>query len=119
MAYDTVTIKLDTLEKYSLLVAFCRENLISIESIEQDKPEFSNREKRAPRSPFKSFCGPENLNRQGLLAEEDVYRVLMRYAKSRNLLMPKGRIQLNQALKDAFAVDVGESDIQSLIQKAF
>jgi hypothetical protein len=124
MDYDPVyvTLNLPTPEKYCMLLEFCRQNDIPIEPVEQAKPEFPMKEKRKPTAAFKAFCGPENLNRQGLLTEEDAYMVLMRYATRFNLMLPHGRIVLNAALKDAFVTDmthVSDKEMRAFIQRAF
>lgn len=124
MAYDPVyvTLNLPTPEKYCMLVEFCAQNGIPIEPVEQVKPEFPSKEKRKPTAAFKAFCGPENLNRQGLLTEEGAYMVVIRYATRFNLVMPDGRIVLNPALKGAFATDmthVSDKEMRAFIQRAF
>jgi len=118
----SLSIQLETQEKYVALLEFCSDNSIPIESGEPYVPVFMEKTKKKPTAAFKFFCGSQNLTKEGLTTEEEVYNTTMRYAKAFNLLLPDGTIKLNKALQDAFQTDmarVRSYEILGLVVKAF
>jgi pyruvate formate-lyase activating enzyme-like uncharacterized protein len=118
----SLTVALDTEEKHEALLEFCRDHRIAVETTEQYVPVFVEKTRKKPTTAFKHFCGPENLAKDGLASEEDIYNIIMRYAKTFKLIFPDGTIQLNRAMKDGFQTDmarVRSYEILGLIVRAF
>lgn len=118
----SLTLHLETQEKYMALLEFCRDASIAIESGEPYVPTFLEKTLKRPTAAFKFFCGSENLTKEGLTTEEDVYNIIMRYAKRFNLILADGTIKLNKAMQDAFKTDalrIRPYEILGLIVMAF
>jgi hypothetical protein len=118
----SLTVQVETEEKYTALLEFCRDNRIAMEGSNPYVPVFLDRTKKLPTSSFKHFCGSENLDKNGMLTEEDVYQVIMRYSKVFNLILPDGTIQLDKAMKSGFQTDmprIRDYEILGLIVRAF
>jgi hypothetical protein len=118
----SLTLQLDTEEKHEALLEFCRDHRIAVETTEPYVPAFIENTRKKPTAAFKHFCGPENLAKDGMASEEDIYTIVMRYAKTFKLMLPDGTIQLNRAMKDGFQTDmprVRSYEILGLIVRAF
>jgi hypothetical protein len=118
----SLTLQVDSEEKYTALLEFCRDARIAMESSNPYVPTFSDQRKKRPTSSFKHFCGSENLDKNGMLTEEDVYQFILRYTKVFNLMLPDGTIQLDKAMKSGFQTEaprIRDYEILGLIIKAF
>jgi hypothetical protein len=114
--------RLETQEKHMALLEFCRDSAIGIETGEPYVPTFLEKAPKKPTAAFKFFCGPENLTKEGLTTEEEVYHIIMRHVKAFNLLLPDGTIKLDRAMQDAFRTDMARLrsyEILGLIVMAF
>ena len=121
MSY-TLSLEVNTLEKFSKLMQFCSENNIAIPSAASNpfKPVELNREKRTPSQAYVNFCGAENLNKKGEVSEQDIYDTIVRYTSIFNLVMSDGSIKLDEALQAALGTDKSrmyEHELLSVIPK--
>lgn len=125
-AYTPVSIKLElnSPEKYVRLLEFCNENGIYMPPMTSEpfRPVFLNTERRKVTPAFKSFCGPENLLKDGTTTEENAYHTVMRYVSVFKLQTPDATIHFNKALKEAFQTDQSrfyEHEICKMISEVF
>jgi hypothetical protein len=123
MSYP-VTVEVNNLEQFSKLMQFCTENSIYIgpQPTNPFKVAALSRENKKPSATYAWFCGSENLNRNGLTNEHEVYNTILMYTSASKLVNSDGSIQLNDTLQTALKCEktrIYEHELLSLIPNIF